>query len=402
LTDELPKIQRIALVAQAFTPGAPVDRLSLFAGRFNQIQDVVSVVSQKGRHVGLYGERGVGKTSLANVLAELFAAADLPDFQSVLINCNTDDTFVSLWLHIFRELEIEVDGAPSPEDVRYEIARLDPPALIVIDELDRLDDDEALTLLSDTIKSLSDRNVPSTVVLVGVAASIGDLIGEHESIVRALVQVEMPRMSHRELREILDKGCSRCGLAIRDDASDRVALLSEGLPHYTHLLGLHSAQRVVQDDRSEITLGDVTAAIPQAVARHTIQSDYLRAVRSTRAETLYPKILLACALARKNELGYFTAGAIRDPLEVINGGRRLEIPAFARHLKQLLQIERGCVLQREGEPRHYFYRFSDPILQPFVILKGLADNILSEEQLLAIQGPGPSGDLGPSNPPRLF
>jgi len=99
------------------------------------------------------------------------------------------------------------------------------------------------------------------------------------------------------------------------------------------------------------------------VDRHTILSDYQRATRSARKDALFSQVLLACALAPKNQLGFFTSGAIRDPLAVI-AGRRLEIPAFSNHLSQFLESERGAVLQREGSSRRYFYRFTDPILQP--------------------------------------
>lgn len=250
-------------------------------------------------------------------------------------------------------------------------------------------------------KAFSDHVVPSTVVLVGVARSLGDLIGEHESITRNLVQVEIPRMSRQELREIIDKGCERSELAIRDEARAKIVALSEGLPHYTHLLGLHAGQRVVQDDRSEITVADVDAAIPLAVGKHTIQSDYLLATRSTRAANLYREILLACALAPKNELGYFSAGSIRDPLEVI-ADRRIDIPAFARHLKHFLSLERGSVLQREGEPRNYFYRFSDPIMQPYVVLAGLAQGLISDGQFFQMQRIDLTDEDEPSVPQRLF
>jgi Cdc6-like AAA superfamily ATPase len=398
--NEPPKLQRIARVAQAFTPSAPVDRLALFAGRFAQINDVVSAVTNRGQHAALYGERGVGKTSLANVLAELFALPDLPDYQAALVNCNTEDSFESLWRNVFRDLSVADAEVAGPEDIRVSLARLDPPALIVIDELDRLDDDEALTLLADTVKTLSDHGVASTLVLVGVGHSVGDLIGEHQSVARALVQVEMPRMSREELREIMAKCCARAGITAAPQATEKIVFLSEGLPHYTHLLGLYAGQRAVQDDRAEITLGDVDAAIPQAVAKHTIKSDYLKATRSTRADTLYPKVLLACALAQKNELGFFTAGAIRDPLEMIHG-KRLEIPAFARHLKQFLEPGRGSVLEREGEERRYFYRFADPIMQPYVILSGLSDGLLTDEQLSELQA-GSGGAEEPSAPERLF
>jgi Cdc6-like AAA superfamily ATPase len=399
-------MQRMARVARAFTPAGPVDRLDMLAGRYEQTQDIVSAVSQRGQHVGLYGERGVGKTSLANVLGEFFDAQALPNFQTAAVNCATDDTYGSLWKNILAELRVDAqEHELSPDAVRRELRDLDPPALIKIDELDRLEDDEALTLLADTIKTLSDHSVPSTLVLVGVARSIGDLIGEHASIVRALVQIEMPRMTTKELFQILEKGCDEAGLTIRPDAAAEITLLSEGLPHYTHLLGLHAGQRVVQEDRTEITIGDVRASIPRAVERHTIQSDYQRATRSAHKDALFREVLLACALANKNRLGFFTAGSIRDPLEVF-AGRRIDIPAFARHLSQFLESERGAVLQREGSPRRYFYRFSDPILQPYVVLTGLSEGLITEDQIRELQGNAGSGntptDAETTEPQRLF
>src|SRR5262245_9749534 len=130
--NEVPKLQRVARVAQAFTPSAPVDRLALFAGRFAQINDVASAVANRGQHVALYGERSVGKTSLANVLAELFALPDLPDYQAVLVNCSTEDTFTSVWANVFRELDIAANLSLTPESVRVALARVDPPALVVL------------------------------------------------------------------------------------------------------------------------------------------------------------------------------------------------------------------------------------------------------------------------------
>ena len=406
LTNSIAKMRRIARVAQAFTPSAPISRLDMLAGRSDQILEVGSAATQRGRHVALYGERGVGKTSLANVLREFFGADDLPNFQTAIVNCSTDDTYASLWRRALAELGIEMAKHEiQPDSVRRKIEQLPLPALIVIDELDRLGDDVALTLIADTIKALSDHAVESTVVLVGVARSISELIGEHQSIVRALAQIEMPRMSRNELREALEFGCEQAQLTIRDDAADEITALSEGLPHYTHLLGLHAGQRVVQDDRAEITLGDVKAAIPKAVAGHTIDDAYQLATRSVHKDALFEHVLLACALAPKNELGFFTAGSIRDPLKTI-AGRRLDIPAFSRHLSQFLEPERGAVLIREGAPKRFFYRFSDPIFQPYVILKGVSEGLISEENLHALQDREQAGDAPAesetSSPQALF
>jgi type II secretory pathway predicted ATPase ExeA len=380
------KMDRIRAVSSAFTPGAPVGQLEMLAGRADQLTDIVSAVSMRGQHVGLYGERGVGKTSLATVLAEYFTIiGELSGLKSVIVNCSTDDTFASLWNNIFTELGVESDERQiAPEYVRRALQALPSASLIVIDELDRLEDDDTLTALADTIKTLSDHTVESTLVLVGVARSIGELIGEHASIVRALVQIEMPRMRIEELGAIVTKGCKQADIAAKQDAIGDIAALSEGLPHYTHLLALHAALRTVQEDRAEITGSDVQQAIPKAVDRHTILSDYQRATRSARKDALFSEVLLACALAPKNQLGFFTSGSIRDPLEVI-AGRRIEIPAFSNHLSQFLEPERGAVLQREGSSRRYFYRFADPIFQPYVILTGLSRGLITDEQLRKLQ-----------------
>jgi hypothetical protein len=42
---------------------------------------------------------------------------------------------------------------------------------------------------------------------------------------------------------------------------------------------------------------------------------------------------------------------------------------------------RGCILKREGVSHRFRYRFTDPTMQPYVILKGLAEGWLSEETL---------------------
>jgi histone H3/H4 len=215
------------------------------------------------------------------------------------------------------------------------------------------------------------------------------LVGEHASIIRNIEQIEMPRMRPDELQVILRKGCAHTGLSIDQEAEETIVRMSEGLPHYTHLVGYRAAERVVQDERLTITPDDVTVAISRAVAGHTIQNAYVRAVRSSQPGNLYREVLLACAVAHKDALGYFTSGRVRAPLEII-AGRYLDIPAFAKHMKEFLSPERGSILRREGKPRGYSYRFSEPMIQPYVVMKALDDGLITKEQLRELA----DGDTG--------
>jgi hypothetical protein len=84
-------------------------------------------------------------------------------------------------------------------------------------------------------------------------------------------------------------------------------------------------------------------------------------------------VLLACALARRDERDTFGAVDVRDQLVAITGEYR-DIPAFAGHLKDFSGTgERGNILDRLGSQRRYRYRFKNPLLPPFVLMKGRLD-----------------------------
>lgn len=355
---------------------------------------MLNAVNQRSQHVVLYGERGVGKTSLANVLGEVFADAEVGGLNSGTVNCDRQDTFSSIWHKALREISVAsndegrqtlrdwLDKDVSPEDVRYLLGFLDSETIIILDEVDLLQSRRTKALLADTIKTLADHSTPVTLVLVGVADSIDELLEYHESLGRSLVQVRMPRMSRGELLEIVDRGAEDLRMVISPSARLTIAERSEGLPHFTHLLCLYAFQRAVTDDRHEVSEDDVLAATTMAVnkAQQSILSAYHRAVASQQKDTLYPKVLLACALAKADELSSFAAPDIREPLSRI-ARRRYDIPAFARHLNELSSEGRGPILMRSGAERRYRYRFVDPMMQPFIVMHGLAEGLISDSDL---------------------
>lgn len=373
------KLSRVQKLNTVFTPSAPVSRRDAFSGRIDQIFKITGAIFQPGKHVVLYGERGVGKTSLANILSDLLITEGEKsrDF-AVRVNCSSDDNFKSIWTRVFQALAVETPekwtyGSPNPDEIRMLLQGVKPPMVVVLDEYDRVDDDEALSLMADTIKALSDHLVQTKVVLVGVSDSIEDLIGEHESVKRAIEEVQMPRMLPGEIRDIVTRGFALVKMTVQPQALTRIVKLAEGLPTYAHSLSLEAGTAAIQDDRDEVGLNDVERAVKEAVnAKHSTAAAYYKAIQSSRPENLFAQVLAACALASKNQLGYFAPGAVRDPISKIMG-RAFDIPAFSRHLSEFIGEERGSVLQRSGSPRNYQYRFRDPQMQPFAILAALSN-----------------------------
>lgn len=382
------QLQRYLKAAQVFTPSAPIDSQELFAGRLEQISQVISAVSQKGQHVILYGERGVGKTSLANVISQIMRSFSEQEVQSVIVNCDGIDDFTSLWQKIFREFDSlrEYGDFPSeeitPEFIRYTLQKNLGKTIIVVDELDRLGGSPVATeLLADTIKTLSDHLVDTTLILVGVADSVNELIAEHASIERSLVQVQMPRMSVGESYELLNKRFGLIKMEARDAIEERIAFLSQGLPSYTHLLALHASQRAIARNSDVIELSDLDSAIQMAVekAYQSILSAYHRATSSSR-ETIYAQVLLACALAKKDNLGFFAPPDVVSPMSLIMK-KKYRTTGFARHLNEFCEEKRGAVLCKRGIERNYRFRFVNPMMQPYVIMHGLASGLINQEEL---------------------
>jgi ABC-type branched-subunit amino acid transport system ATPase component len=86
--DEPTKYRYVADINSIFTPGSPIDSRDLFAGRTKQVEKVISTIFQKGSHAILFGERGVGKTSLANTLFDFLVMTGKFHYQRAKVNCS--------------------------------------------------------------------------------------------------------------------------------------------------------------------------------------------------------------------------------------------------------------------------------------------------------------------------
>lgn len=358
-------------------------------------------VQQPGQHAAIYGGRGVGKTSLAKVMVKMLGDAGKP-VVALHYTCSASDTYESIWRSVFDDLLITLRtpgfgfGAAASErpvsstqvlaladdltadSVRRALFALTQTGALVIfiDEFDLLSDNEKIGF-AGTTKVLSDQLIPATLILVGVADDIDGLVRAHESVRRSLAQIYMPNMSTAELAEIIGKGVALSEMTVDPSFTSDVVELAQGLPNYVHLITQNACRVALDDDRTHIRREDLDAAIRRSIesVQQSVLDTYHRATSSNR-ETLYKQVMLACALATRDEKGTFGASDVRDELQRVTGTFR-DLPAFAQHLNDFSgEGSRGGVLDRLGTSYRYRYRFRDPLLQPYVLMRGQIDGLL--------------------------
>lgn len=388
---------------QLFTPSAPIAVAELFAGRQQQARKILEAIGERGRHVIMYGERGVGKSSMAQIIP-YFLPNGPQIVRHVRVQAFPGDTFSVIAKRIFSKLHFKADygegekaynvsdfypGEVTIDDFLNEMGLFKAAEIpiVVIDEFNEINDPQTSRTLANIIKSLSDDGVNVTVIIVGVADNVGELIEKHESIERCAEQVHMPRMPVDERREVLEKRLNQLGMTINPDGKWKIINLSKGLPAYVHALGKFAVYNALDEGRLAIVETDVDAAINAVLesSQQTLKDSYEDATRSNQARALFRHVLTACALAKVDDAGFFTPGAVRDPLSDILK-RPIEIANFQDTLRDFAE-KRGKILDRTGEARAYRFRFGNPAMQPYVIMRGIRDGIVNEEARRALSSP---------------
>jgi len=254
---------------EVVSPARPVISIENLIGRSEELDRIEKALFAQGRNVFIYGERGVGKSSLAATAASQWQSSDA---EYIDISCSPDSTVKSLvasiasqavksqwtssrktteqtginlkWLSYSITNEIsstdlseKIRGLSDAVEVLREVSEIhsDNP-VVVVDEVDRIEDQKEIDLLADLLKQIGDKRVEIKFIFTGVGTTLNEILGAHRSAIRQLETIELPRLSWDARWDIAIHALRVFNVEIPKDIYIRLAAVSDGYPYYVHLI----------------------------------------------------------------------------------------------------------------------------------------------------------------------
>ncbi|MBI4979890.1 MAG: AAA family ATPase [Spirochaetes bacterium] len=383
-------------IRNIFTPHQPINSKEFFFGRTEQVSKVIQSLNTPGLHFLLYGERGVGKSSLGNITVELVINTLYKDCTFVK-RCDRQTTIeelfekplASIGVNVFevssitKELSginagldfkvVKINGSDGNEkQITYKPNSITPSyiseklaskkGVLFIDEFDSLSK-ETKEKVGELVKLLSDEKSPFKLLIVGVGNSIAELMSGNASISRHVKQIKLSRMTNDEIKQLVVSGSSKIGLTYNDDVINKILDVSSGYPHFAHLLALKSGEKAIKNNLNVVEYKLLIESINDSIqdTEEFLQHTWNSTMQTLQSE-IYLQILMVCAALQANEI---KAKVLREKLlSMFN--LQITQNELNQYLIRLVADDESKLLHRITKG---IYRFSDPRMSSFVKLK---------------------------------
>lgn len=261
-TDREARVSQRKVLLNAFRPATEVDDPALFAGRERQVRELADSLHVLGSVPMIYGDRGLGKSSLALQIARIAmgdiellahsnaqhlaldeedrfltlqvtctdAVQSLPELLQALINAaesielEVTPTGSTSSRHLVdrttrKKLTLKVVEFESTKKYEAEKGRLTYQDLNLEEKLVQLCDiltnayGQPVLFIIDEVDRMGDghglasflkaySSATLKFMLVGIASNVSEILGDHQSLERRLDPVRVPNMTIAELRQI--------------------------------------------------------------------------------------------------------------------------------------------------------------------------------------------------------
>lgn len=413
------------LVANAFRPATEMDDPRLFAGRRKEVRALVEALHTDGACPVIYGDRGLGKSSLA-LQGEWIAAGDtqlLDQYGMLEWNFGEEDYFIPVYvtcpadvrstsdvlqrainalvaagepgrgpsnmvertetiklslLKVFETEEVTKYVQPeqqtavanfTPGEVLVDLAnkvakRTGHPVLMIVDEVDRVED---TTGLGAFIKTASSPNL--RFLLVGIAQNLSELLADHLSIERSCVPIHVPQMTLAELRAIMDRAeeylrmapNSRYRLAFTGEAKAELADLAAGFPWFVHVLGQAALSATLRGSGRSVTTSDIYYAVHDLTSNRFAQQFSDLYHQAVKNSERRETVLRALAAWPATDI------PIADVYKTLK--EQLDVPNPEYYKAQMCQPRYGSVLAPAPFPGKHIVRFRNHMFKVYISMR---------------------------------
>lgn len=324
---------------------SPLHSRVMLKGRDRELERAVFGLASPGKATFVVGDRGVGKTSLAQTCAmsltngerrpilelscekgqELFRmirelGRDLVDYDPLANPAQTSLTFKAGLVGYDRKTNSGIE-VPLPESINDAIQVLQSSLerwrvksgfevpVVIVDEFDRLAKDKEL--FGDFIKQIGDRGIPVRLIFCGVAHELSELLGGHPSAPRHITTVLLDRLGWDPRMQIVEDAARLLEIEFQRDHIFRMAAISDGYPYYIHLIGMEAARvhhYSSASTKSQITSSEFNDAVQRAVENTMLDLKRLY----DEATKKYTSSDEAVATVSENELVLWAAASHPD------------------------------------------------------------------------------------------
>ncbi|MHB1122632.1 MAG: ATP-binding protein [Ramlibacter sp.] len=426
-------------MASLVSPARPIQSIEFLRGRAKELSRIDRALFAPGRHIFVYGDRGIGKSSLAAAAA---AQAQSADSSYIDVACSTDSTFRSVIANIGSQairlsriyrskktltagLELRFLRATASEEITVndlhdvirtvgdavevlrEVATVhsDRP-VVVVDEFDRMTDERERALFSDLVKQLGDKKINVIFFFTGVAPTLDQLLGAHPSAIRQFETIELQKLNWTARWDIAVNALAKFGVEIEDNIRVRIAAVSDGYPAYVHLITekllwrLWDAPKVITNVDWEHYNGAIQDAILSVNAE--LKRPYEQAVNQRTED--FEEVLWAAAdseyLDRDLRQLYSSYGYV---MRQRPGRVAMDYKQFTATLNKLKTKSCGEIIVASRFDRRGWVAYRESMLRGYARMRAEARNIKlvgeQEAPRQVMHAPGASGrSFGPSIP----
>ena len=391
-----------------------------FAGRRQQVLELVDSLQSVGACPVIYGDSGLGKSSLASQIARIaLGDVDLLHIYGVPERAlEEDQQFVPFWipcsdatqtksdllqrminqaighttLDSFDKRNVASVNSKEKINLRFyenetvknyanighrDYYKLDiedqllavletlrengiTRALFIIDELDRVNNTAGL---ASFIKNTSGEDIKF--LLVGVAQNVTTLLADHTSLERQLYPIRVTRMVADELSEIITKALellrgNGAFISVTPEAEARLVSAANGFPWFVHVLAREALVSVWDDGRDQIEEIDVVAAI-DSLSQNRFAQQFQDLYQSAVKESCQREILLRLMAKWDHQ---------DIPLSDIYAmAKRLSISNPSTYKKHLTSYKHGSILVTPPRTMREIVRFRNTMFKQYINLR---------------------------------